>query len=270
MLITRIISAAIGILYLIVMLYLRGWFFNISILLISSIGMYEFYTSLRKAGYNPIAWIGYVFMSIFFCFITMELNNYYGLLVLLLTTMACLAATIISHSITLVDVSLTILGCIYPGIALFSLLFLGNIAESYVPYMLILTFFATWSTDTFAYFIGIKFGKNKLCPNISPKKTVEGSIGGIVGSIAVSILVGWIFKYIYQVPLSFYHYIIISLLCGFTSQIGDLTASTIKRFCNIKDFGRILPGHGGLLDRFDSIMFTAPIVYVYYLLFLTP
>jgi phosphatidate cytidylyltransferase len=133
--------------------------------------------------------------------------------------------------------------------------------------LLLLTFFVTWSTDTFAYFLGIKFGKKKLCSAISPKKTVEGSIGGLIGSVLTGIIVGWILNYFY-INISFIHFIVIGLIGGIFSQIGDLTASAIKRFCGIKDFGKLLPGHGGLLDRFDSLLFTAPLIYFYVLLFM--
>jgi len=142
-------------------------------------------------------------------------------------------------------------------------------AADYGKYLLIFTLFATWATDTFAYFTGLGLGKNKLCPRISPKKTVEGSIGGVVGSLVTGIVVGMVFTHSYNLEIGYLHYTVISLLCGITSQIGDLSASSIKRFCNIKDFGRILPGHGGILDRFDSILFTVPVVYSYYLLFLS-
>ena len=110
-------------------------------------------------------------------------------------------------------------------------------------------------TDTFAYFSGYLFGKHKLIPKISPKKTIEGSIGGVIGSIVCCIIFGYIFK------LDIIQMIIIGGLGSVIAQIGDLFASAIKRYVGIKDYGKLIPGHGGILDRFDSVILVAPFVY---------
>jgi phosphatidate cytidylyltransferase len=130
-------------------------------------------------------------------------------------------------------------------------------------YLVWFVFICSWLTDTFAYFTGRLFGKTKLSPVISPKKTVEGSIGGIVfstaGCIAYSIYLnsaGIIF-----IPIV--HALIIGFASSIISQIGDLAASAIKRAVGVKDYGKIMPGHGGMLDRFDSILFVAPLIYYY-------
>ncbi|MFO7153378.1 MAG: phosphatidate cytidylyltransferase [Caldicoprobacter oshimai] len=268
MLILRIASAAIGIAYLILAFYVGGWFLDLSVLVISLIGMHEFYTAVRHRGYNPLSWVGYLFISLLFWFITLYSNDSHTILLgALLAAFFCLFLTVVFPRLNFLDACLTVFGCIYPGMAFMYLILLYD-ADTYGKYLLIFTLFATWATDTFAYFTGLALGKNKLCPRISPKKTVEGSIGGILGSLIIGILVGMVFTHFYKVEIGYLHYAIISLLCGITSQMGDLSASSIKRFCNIKDFGRIMPGHGGILDRFDSIIFTVPIVYLYYLLFL--
>ncbi len=120
-----------------------------------------------------------------------------------------------------------------------------------------------FGTDIMAYFTGYALGKHKLCPKISPKKTIEGSVGGTLGSI---ILCG-VFGFFFARPL-LVHCLIIGLLGGVISQFGDLTASVFKRKMGIKDYGNLIPGHGGILDRFDSVLFTGPLVY-YYLCVLT-
>jgi phosphatidate cytidylyltransferase len=120
---------------------------------------------------------------------------------------------------------------------------------------------AAFGTDIFAYFTGKLFGKHKLCPSISPKKTVEGSIGGIIGSVILCGLFGWFF-----IPEGFVNCIIIGFAGSIISQIGDLSASVMKRKIGIKDWGTLIPGHGGVLDRIDSMLFTAPLVF-YFLLF---
>jgi phosphatidate cytidylyltransferase len=120
---------------------------------------------------------------------------------------------------------------------------------------------SAFGTDIFAYFTGMALGSRKLCPQISPKKTVEGAIGGVLGSVLLCGLFGFFF-----LPLGFANCIVIGLIGGVTSQLGDLSASVLKRKIGIKDWSSLIPGHGGLLDRVDSILFTAPTVF--YILFI--
>ena len=134
---------------------------------------------------------------------------------------------------------------------------------------------ASWVTDVFAFFVGSLFGRNKLVPAISPKKTLEGAIGGVIGCMAVMAL--WFVLFVgkgwpVQVSLTenLVFGLVTGLVCGFTAQFGDWLASAVKRWCGIKDFGNVLPGHGGVLDRFDSVLFTVPVMVLasllYYLL----
>jgi len=118
-----------------------------------------------------------------------------------------------------------------------------------------------WITDTCAYFSGYFFGKHKLAPEISPKKTVEGSIGGVLGVVIIMVAYAHITANIFDLSVNTISAIVIGLTAGVFSQFGDLCASIIKREHNIKDFGNIMPGHGGVMDRFDSLIFVAPIVY---------
>lgn len=131
-------------------------------------------------------------------------------------------------------------------------------------YLLIFSICAAWMTDTFAYFVGSKFGKHKLCPKISPKKSVEGAIGGIVGAMLICLLVLFLFnRFVFDSPskLSYIAVIVLSVVLSIVGMCGDLAASTIKRNFGIKDFGNLLPGHGGIMDRFDSALFVMPVLY---------
>ncbi len=131
-------------------------------------------------------------------------------------------------------------------------------------YLILFSYFVAWMTDIFAYFIGSKFGKHKLCPKISPKKSVEGAIGGIVGEIILNLLLLFVFNKFFFKGESFLSYpfvCVLSIVLSVISMFGDLAASTIKRNFGIKDFGKILPGHGGIMDRFDSVLFVMPVLY---------
>jgi phosphatidate cytidylyltransferase len=127
-----------------------------------------------------------------------------------------------------------------------------------------LIFISAWGSDTFAYFTGKALGKHKLCPNLSPKKTVEGSLGGVIGATAMSVIYALLankFALNLEVNMVFFC-ATIGFFGSMFSQFGDLAASAIKRQTGIKDFGYIIPGHGGALDRFDSMLFTAPSVFI--------
>ena len=139
------------------------------------------------------------------------------------------------------------------------------------PYRYLLIFIAAWATDTFAYFSGMLFGKRKLCPHISPKKTVAGAIGGVVGGAIGGLIVYCIFKSAAESLVVFMpaviYFIIIGLIGSVLTEIGDLFESGIKRKVGIKDMGKIMPGHGGVMDRLDSALAVAPVIF--FLLYFT-
>lgn len=131
-------------------------------------------------------------------------------------------------------------------------------------FLLIFAFFASWMTDIFAYFVGSKLGKHKLCPRISPKKSVEGAIGGVAGAVLLNLLLLFVFKKFFfeaDTGLTYIGVAVLSIILSVVSMFGDLAASTVKRNFGIKDFGKLLPGHGGIMDRFDSALFVMPVLY---------
>ena len=121
-------------------------------------------------------------------------------------------------------------------------------------YIYLLTFIGAWVPDTFAYFTGMLFGKHKLIPDVSPKKTVEGAVSGIFGAVAACLIYGLLIELFTEVSANYLSLAIIGLILSFISQLGDLAASLIKREYGVKDYGSILPGHGGIMDRFDSVL----------------
>ncbi|MBS6886343.1 MULTISPECIES: phosphatidate cytidylyltransferase [Clostridium] len=229
--------------------------------ILSAFGMYEFYKALKEKDFKPIEMVGYILLILFYLF-----NNDFEKLIfmIILATFILLIIPVIDLKYTFIDAAITLLGFLYVGI-LFSFIYLVS-EKSGGAFYVWLIFIGSWMTDTTAYYAGRLFGKTKLCPKVSPKKTIEGSIGGLIGSTISCGILGFVAKgYIATFPI--YHFFIIGALCGVFSQFGDLVASSVKRYVGIKDYSNLIPGHGGILDRFDSILFSGLIVF-YYLTFI--
>ncbi|MHC0037169.1 phosphatidate cytidylyltransferase [Pseudoneobacillus sp. C159] len=156
------------------------------------------------------------------------------------------------NSFTFEDVAFSILGTLYVGIGFYYFIETRTEGLPYIFYSL----FIIWATDSGAYFIGKSFGKRKLWPEISPNKTVEGSIGGVVCALIVGIL----FSLFSNIDATFLQLLFITAILSIFGQIGDLVESGLKRHFHVKDSGNILPGHGGILDRFDSLLFVWPLL----------
>lgn len=137
----------------------------------------------------------------------------------------------------------------------------------YGSYLVWIIFITAWLSDTTAFTVGKLFGRNKLLPEISPKKTIEGALGGLLGSVIFNLIFVAIVGAVKDWNVNYLSIIILSLIAGVLSQLGDLVASSIKREHNIKDYSNLLPGHGGVLDRFDSVLFVAPAVYYFVFIF---
>lgn len=160
---------------------------------------------------------------------------------------------------SLLDSAGTMMGTLYVGLLNYFFL-VRSLPDGWI--WLIFTLAGTWACDTTAYFVGKAFGRRRLAPELSPKKTLEGAIGGIMGSV----LAGYLFALIYPfLPLS--KMLLLGLLVGAAAEVGDLLESAFKRQAGVKDSSKLIPGHGGILDRIDSALFSAPLVYYYVLLF---
>ncbi|AGK53083.1 phosphatidate cytidylyltransferase [Bacillus sp. 1NLA3E] len=178
-----------------------------------------------------------------------------GLLAILLFLTYTVAS---KNRFTFEDVGFSTLAIIYVGTGFYYLIETREADLIYIFYSL----FIIWATDSGAYFIGRAFGKNKLWPEISPNKTVEGFIGGILCALVVAVL----FVYLSDIDATLMQLLWITTLLSIFGQIGDLVESAIKRHYNVKDSGNILPGHGGILDRFDSLLFVLPLMHFFHLL----
>lgn len=248
---TRIISAIIGFSLLLLLVLLGGTVLNIAILIVSLIGLYEFNRAVRNIeGMNPILSVNYVFtVCLFLLNYTDKVSINFLIFLYIIITLSFL---VFGKKHLFNDIPITILGGLYIPFFFYHMYLLNDSIYIWI------VFIAAFATDTFAYFAGVFFGKHKLCPEISPKKTIEGSIGGILGCVISIVIFSFIFKLDNILKMA-----ILSIVVSIMSQVGDLTASRIKRTAGVKDYGDLMPGHGGVLDRFDSILFTTPIVYYY-------
>lgn len=228
-------------------IYLYGFVFLLSI-----IGIHEFYDAVENINIKPVRLVGYI-GCIGFLLNTLGISWAKVSNIFIFAAILLLIYFFVKRDVKVSDLGITFFSIFYIPFLFQHIIYLSDGAYIW------LVFIIAWGTDTFAYVFGMLFGKHKLCPNLSPKKTVEGSIGGILGAVSLTYL------YINYLEIGpYWTFLLIAFIGSIVAQIGDLTASKIKRITGIKDFGFIMPGHGGVLDRFDSILFIAP--YTYYLL----
>lgn len=248
----RIISAIIAIPILLFFLLQRGIYLHIGMGIVSIIALTEIYNCFNKSGYKPIYHVGFIISALMIYFMDFKLT-----LILLVISIIYSTGVIIlkNDKYSIKDLIITNYGILYTIVFLSFIIHIDRLDNK--PFIWLI-FIIAFLTDTFAYFSGYLFGKRKLAPKISPKKTIEGSIGGIIGSTFFVL----VFFHIINNDIKLI-YLLLGIIGSISSQIGDLKASLIKRSVGIKDFGKIMPGHGGVLDRFDSIIFTAPIVYIF-------
>lgn len=266
----RAVTAIILVGYAFAMLYLgtavHYGFLDALIMSFAFVGTYEMYHTFRKSGYKN-SW-GAPLLLCVAIYPLWYFLGYKGILIALSLSI-CLALAVFTFKaeMELKDLLATIFSLIYP-MALVSLAFAlsrefpcgGTFAISFAIFLPVFS-------DTFAYLVGSTLGKRKLCPSISPKKTVAGAIGGLLGSVLCAVTFFLLFDLYAVIPVGYVTFsdsvavravvfVVLGIVGGVLAEIGDLAASRIKRTMNIKDFGNIFPGHGGVLDRLDSIMFT--------------
>ena len=254
----RVLTAIIGIPFVILLMALGNPILGIVGCIVALIGMHEFYQVIKKK-YAPITWIGYIILIVFF-FVYEWAMRHFGIFISI-TLMILLIAMVVTYpKHNIVDIALTLFAPIYEGL-LISFIIMIRGAE-YGDFLVWLIFISAWGSDTFAYFTGILCGKHKLAPVLSPKKTIEGAVGGAIGAAGIAWIYTWIYtQFAYPIMEEKILFIVgIVFVSAILSQFGDLAASAIKRTLDVKDFGYIFPGHGGVLDRFDSILFVAPFI----------
>ena len=264
--IKRVTSILLGFpLVLIILTLGNKYIVDICLAFIAMLAMQEFFNAISKDA-KPVRWIGYVsclFIALihivptFFPQIPINQILVLGIPTILLILFAQVIFT--NMKTTFKDIAYTFFGMAYViGFIVFLALLRGlDNGRILVWYAII----AAWGTDTFAYLIGMRFGKHKLS-KISPKKSVEGAIGGIIGAVVLAILYTVVMNNLYSLGYSYLYVIISTIILSIIGQIGDFAASSIKRYVNVKDYSNLIPGHGGMLDRIDSLMFIAPFAYI--------
>ena len=261
---TRLITTAVGIPFLIFILVVRGLFAEIMLVLFTFAALNEYYKAL-SVKYDVCTWGGY-----FAALAMIPLNYFMGVLDPLLLVAAAMgismSGVILSRQPSFPNAAVSmypLLTCLMP-MSMFMVML--NRDFGLVPgiALIVMTFGISFGSDGFAYFVGRAMGKRKLCPSVSPKKTVEGAFGGLFGGVLIALLVRLWFVYIFKMPMpGVPAAILLGLLGSYAGQIGDLCASLLKRYVGIKDYGHIFPGHGGVMDRFDSVIFVLIVMYCY-------
>lgn len=263
MLYLRILSALIGIPVIIGAVYFGGPWYAMLILLIVNLGIYE-YNKILKAGnyYVPLV-VNYLGVTLFIVVIFFEKYALILPLVMFLFFVLFTFTLLNMETINITDSALALWGIIYLGGLCGYLLMLRMLPDgAFFTYILLA---GVWLNDTLAYFIGVKWGSRLFAPQISPKKSLEGSLAGISGTVLIFFSGAILLPNV--VPLSPVQAILLALGITVFAQLGDLMESALKRQLQVKDSGGIIPGHGGILDRFDSMMLAAPFVYYAFTLF---
>jgi phosphatidate cytidylyltransferase len=249
----RVITAIVGIPLLLWIAYLGGPFFRLLVALVVLAGAWEYFAMLKKKGYHLSPLV--LFVSAVLVPAALLDPKYAGgafFLVVFLHLAWMVFGRAKPH-----DAALSLFGVFFITWTLAHLILIReNQTQGFV--FVLLTFLITWSTDTGAYFAGRFFGRRKLSPAISPNKTVEGAIGGIALCVFAAMTLGHFLRFIDPLPL-----FILALIASAAGQIGDLAESAVKRWAGVKDSGSLIPGHGGVLDRFDSLILAAPMVYYF-------
>ena len=272
----RLLVAACGIPIALAAVYLGGWALAVMLSAVAALAAREFYNLSSDPGGRPFRWLGIPTSVLLVLLAAVETDfrrwSDHALALLLLLGLASFAAAVFDKRVqrALLASAATVSGALYTGGTLSFGIFIRSLPEVRGTFpaqpsegfiLLLLPVLVTWAADTCAYFAGKTLGRRKLAPHISPGKTVEGSVAGLSGAVVMGFAVGFLLDGYPNFPIVPATGALIGLLLGIAGQLGDLAESRLKREAGVKDSGSILPGHGGMLDRFDALFFTIPLAY---------
>lgn len=261
---TRLLSGILLVIIALITVISGGEILFGVVLAISLIGMTEIYRVFQIQK-EPLGLCGYVFAILYYAALYVKplMKGHAAdiFLLLFVALLICLMAVMVFTypKYRTEQVMAAFFGVFYLSVML-SFIYQTRILPGGV-FTVWLIFICAWGCDTCAYCVGMLIGRHKMAPILSPKKSVEGGVGGIVGAALIGVVYGLLVNRFGGAEVNVISYAVIGAAGGAVSQIGDLAASAIKRKHNIKDYGKLIPGHGGILDRFDSVIFTAPIIY---------
>ena len=264
--IKRITSGLLGFpLVLIILLIGNKYVVDIALAIIALLAMNEYFNAVQKVS-KPVRWLGYLScFSIAIIHIVPEeyLNTVVTLAVptILLILFAQVIATDMKTSFK--DIAYTFIGIFYVVFFMMFVAFINGMKDGNI--LIWYAILAAWGTDIFAFFIGLRFGKHKFS-KVSPKKSIEGCIAGTIGAVLLMLIYTYVTNTFWGTDYSYMFIALIGLILSLIGQIGDFAASSIKRYVDIKDFSNLIPGHGGMLDRIDSLIFLAPFAYALFTL----
>lgn len=269
----RVLVAAVGIPLAIGVVFVGGWALAALVAVIAILAALEFYRLSELKGAEPMPILGAVLAAAFVALAALRIEAgppAFGALVIV-ATLAVATVAIWARGIEgqpILSISTTLTGAVYTGGLLTFGLFLRHLPDHdgalHGTAIVCAPLLLTWTSDTFAYFVGRRFGKHKLIPRVSPGKTVEGAVGAVVGSVLVGIGYSMLLASFASYRTTPLEGALLGLLVSVVAQVGDLAESLFKRDAGVKDSGTLLPGHGGALDRFDSLLFTLPIAYYFF------
>lgn len=252
---TRLLSGIVLVAVALLTIISGGYVLFFTLLGISLIGMQELYKAMkvRTDSFNALEIAGYLAAVIYYILMMIDFEKY-GMMGVILAFMIFMFVYVFTYPrFNAEQVMPAFFGVVYVAVMLSFIYLTRNLPDG--KFLVWLIFLCSWGCDTCAYCVGMLIGKHKMAPVLSPKKSVEGGIGGVAGAA----LLGVIYAAATQGPMA--EYALICAVGALISMVGDLAASAIKRNQGIKDYGKLIPGHGGILDRFDSVIFTAPAIY---------
>lgn len=252
---TRLLSGILLVILALITILGGGNVLWMTLLCVSAIGMQEIFRAMnvREKAFDILELAGYAGLILYYVSFVLNFERY-GMMAVILTLILLMFVYVFTYpKYRAEQVMAAYFGFIYVGVMLSFIYLTRNLPEG--KFIVWLIFLCSWGCDTCAYCVGMLIGKHKMAPVLSPKKSIEGAVGGVVGAA----LLGSIYAAATQGKVM--EYASICAIGALISMVGDLAASAIKRNQNIKDYGTLIPGHGGILDRFDSVIFTAPVIY---------